>query len=73
MALDVTSSTMGAAIGLRQAQGQADLGVKNLSQNAQQQQQAMASLLQPGGNTGGGNSGGGNVTATRGQNLNIVV
>jgi hypothetical protein len=72
MALDVTSSIMGAAIGLRQAQGQADFGVKNLSQNAQQQQQAVASLLQPGGNTGG-NASGGNVTATRGQNLNIVV
>lgn len=68
MALDVTSSTMGAAIGLRQAQGQADFGVKALSQSAQQQQQAVATLLQP-----ASNSGGGNVTATRGQNLNIVV
>lgn len=68
MALDVTSSTLGAAIGLRQAQGQADFGMKTLNQSAQQQQQAVTSLIQP-----AANSGGGNVTATRGQNLNIVV
>ncbi|MBP2294474.1 hypothetical protein [Azospirillum rugosum] len=68
MALDVTSSSMGAAIGLRQAQGQADFGMKTLNQSAQQQQQAVTSLLQP-----AGSSAGGNVTATRGQNLNIVV
>ncbi len=68
MALDVTSSSLGAAIGLRQAQGQADFGMKTLNQSAQQQQQAVTSLLQP-----AGSSSGGNVTATRGQNLNIVV
>lgn len=73
MALDVTSSSsVGAAIGLRQAQGQADFGMKTLNQSAQQQQQAVASLLQPAAG-GAGSGGGGNVTATRGQNLNIVV
>ncbi|WP_167525153.1 hypothetical protein [Roseomonas genomospecies 6] len=70
MALDISSSTLGAAIGLRQAQGQVDFGVKALSQTAQQQDQAVATLLQ-GGSIG--SSPGGNVTATRGQNLNIVV
>lgn len=64
MSLDVTSSTMGAAIGLRQAQGQFDFGVKTLNQAAQQQEQTVATLLQ---------SGGGNVTETRGQNVNMVV
>lgn len=68
MALDISSSTLGAAVGLRQAQGQVDFGVKTLSQTAQQQDQAIATLLQ-----GGSSSAGGNVTATRGQNLNIVV
>ncbi|WP_448205582.1 hypothetical protein [Azospirillum sp. sgz302134] len=67
MALDITSSTMGAAIGLRQAQGQMDFGVKTLNQNAQQQEQAVTTLLQPAA------AGGGNTTPTRGQNLNIVV
>lgn len=71
MALDISSSTLGAAIGLRQAQGQVDFGVKTLSQTAQQQDQAVATLLQ--GGSDGSSSGGGNVTATRGQNLNIVV
>jgi len=64
MSLDVTSSTMGAALGLRQAQGQLDFGVKALNQVAQQQEQAVAKLLQ---------SSGGNVTETRGQNVNMVV
>ncbi len=64
MSLDVTSSTMGAAIGLRQAQGQFDFGVKALSQAAQQQEQTVATLLQ---------GSGGNVTETRGQNVNLVV
>ena len=71
MALDISSSTLGAAVGLRQAQGQMDFGVKALNQNAQQQDQAIATLLQ--GSSDGSSSGGGNVTATRGQNLNIVV
>lgn len=67
MAIDsISNSTLGAAVSLRQAQGQADFGVKALSQNAAQQQQTVASLVEPAG-------GGGNVTATRGQNLNIVV
>ncbi|WP_449234249.1 hypothetical protein [Azospirillum doebereinerae] len=52
---------------LRQAQGQFDFGVKALNQNAQQQEATVATLLQ------GDSSGGGNVTATRGQNLNITV
>ncbi|CAO3432777.1 hypothetical protein [Azospirillum doebereinerae] len=67
MGLDVTSSTAGAAVSLRQAQGQFDFGVKALNQNAQQQEATVATLLQ------GDSSGGGNVTATRGQNLNITV
>ncbi|RJF77293.1 hypothetical protein D3877_26135 [Azospirillum cavernae] len=67
MAFDVTSSTAGAAVSLRQAQGQYDFGVKTLSQDNQQQAAAVATLLQ------GGSNGGGNVTPTRGQNLNISV
>jgi hypothetical protein len=47
-----------------------DFGVKTLNQTAQQQDQAIATLLQGGSD---GASAGGNVTATRGQNLNIVV
>jgi len=66
MGLDVTSSTAGAAMGLRQAQGQFDFAVKALNQNAQQQEAAVATLLQ-------GESGGGTVTPTRGQTLNITV
>ncbi|WP_146210797.1 hypothetical protein [Azospirillum sp. TSO35-2] len=66
--MDITSSTAGAAIALKQAQGQMDFGVKALNQNAQQQQATVAALVQP--DTG---SGGGNVTPTRGQNLNITV
>lgn len=69
MSIDATSSSMGAAIGLKQAQGLFDFGVKALNQNAQQQEQAVAALLQ----TSGPASGGGNVTATRGQNVNMVV
>lgn len=70
MSFDVTSSTAGAAVSLRQAQGQMNFGVKALNQAAEQQQAAVTTLL--GGGPGGG-SGGGNVTETRGQNLNIVV
>ncbi|WP_200479095.1 hypothetical protein [Azospirillum brasilense] len=70
MGLDISSSTLGAAVGLRQAQGQIDFGVKTLNQTAQQQDQAIATLLQGGSD---GASAGGNVTSTRGQNLNIVV
>lgn len=66
MGMDITSSTAGAAMALKQAQGQMDFGVKALSQNAEQQQAALATLVQ-------GGSGGGNVTPTRGQNLNIAV
>lgn len=67
MGFDITSSTAGAAIGLKQAQGQFDFGVKALNQNAKQQEATVATLI------GGADSGGGNVTATRGQNLNITV
>lgn len=66
--MDVTSSTAGAAIALNQAQNQMNFGVKALSQNADQQQATVAALVQP-----EGGSGSGNVTATRGQNLNITV
>lgn len=63
----VSSSTAGAALGIRQGQNQVDFGVKALAQNAEQQS-AVTSLL-----SGASASAGGNVTATRGQNLNIVV
>jgi hypothetical protein len=68
MGMDVTSSTAGAAIALKQAQNQMNFGVKALSQNADQQQATVSALVQP-----EGGSGGGNVTPTRGQNLNITV
>lgn len=67
MAFDVTSSTAGAAISLRQAQSQFDFGIKSLSQDSEQQAATVSTLLQ------GGSSGGGAVTPTRGQNLNISV
>lgn len=66
MGMDITSSTAGAAIALKQAQGQMSFGVKALNQVAEQQQATVEALVQ-------GGSGGGNVTATRGQNLNIAV
>ncbi|QCG88745.1 hypothetical protein [Azospirillum sp. TSH100] len=66
--MDVTSSTAGAAMALKQAQGQMNFGVKALNQNAEQQQATVETLMQS-----AGGSGGGNVTATRGQNLNITV
>lgn len=67
MGIDATSSLAGAAVSLRQAQGQQNFGVNSLKQAAQQQETAVATLLQ------GASGGGGNVTATRGQNLNITV
>ena len=45
-------------------------GVKALNQVAEQQQATVEALVQGG---SGGGPGGGNVTATRGQNLNIAV
>ncbi len=66
--MDITSSTAGAAISLKQAQGQMDFGVKALNRNAEQQQATVDALVQ---STVG--SVGGNVTPTRGQNLNITV
>lgn len=66
MALDATSGMTGAAVALRQAQGQYEFGLKALNQSAQQQEAAVATLVQ-------GGSQGGSVTETRGQNLNIVV
>ncbi|KAA0592550.1 hypothetical protein J2848_006165 [Azospirillum lipoferum] len=70
--MDITSSTAGAAMALKQAQGQMNFGVKALNQNAEQQQATVEALMQSGGGAGDG-SGGGNVTPTRGQNLNITV
>lgn len=70
MGMDITSSTAGAAIALKQAQGQMSFGVKALNQVAEQQQATVEALVQGG---SGGGPGGGNVTATRGQNLNIAV
>lgn len=67
--MSIDSTSMGAAIGLMQAKGMFDFGVKALNQNAQQQEQTVAALLQ----SSGPSSGGGNVTATRGQNVNMVV
>ncbi len=67
MAFDVTSSTAGAVVSLRQAQNQFDFGIKTLSQDNQQQAATVSTLLQ------GASSGGGSVTPTRGQNLNISV
>ena len=66
MGMDITSSTAGAAMALKQAQGQMEFGVKALNQNAELQQATVAALVQ-------GETGGGNVTPTRGQNLNITV
>ncbi|ALG73297.1 hypothetical protein VY88_24095 [Azospirillum thiophilum] len=66
--MDITSSTAGAAISLKQAQGQMDFGVKALNRNAEQQQATVDALVQ---STAG--SVGGNVTPTRGQNVNITV
>lgn len=60
-----TSSTAGAALGIRQGLDRVDFGVKALNQTAAQQQQTVTTLLQ--------GAGGGNTTETRGQNLNIVV
>lgn len=69
--MDVTSTTAGAAVALRQSMTQMDTGMKMLG-NAAQQQGAVAALL--GGGTGGVPAApGGNVTETRGQNLNILV
>ncbi|WP_042694020.1 hypothetical protein [Azospirillum sp. B506] len=70
--MDVTSSTAGAAMALKQAQGQMDFGVKALNRNAEQQQATVDTLMQSAGGSSGG-AGGGNVTPTRGQNLNITV
>ncbi|MBP2299079.1 hypothetical protein [Azospirillum picis] len=67
MGLDITSSTAGAAIGLKLAQSRMDFGVKALSANADQQQETIAALIDPAGGAGG------SVTPTRGQGLNIVV
>lgn len=70
--MDVTSTTAGAAVALRQSMTQMDTGMKMLG-NAAQQQGAVTALLA--GGTGGAPaaSAGGNVTETRGQNLNILV
>ena len=67
MGMDVTSSTAGVAMALKQAQGQMDFGVKALNRNAEQQQASVAALVQPAGDSGG------NTTPTRGQTLNIAV
>lgn len=69
--MDVTSTTAGAAVALRQSMAQMDTGVKMLG-NAAQQQGAVAALL-AGGTGGAPVAAGGNVTETRGQNLNILV
>lgn len=76
------SSSYGAAASLQLAQTRQALGVQALSQQAKQDGGVAELVAGAGnslssGNTGssanGGSSGGGNVTATRGQNLNIVV
>ncbi|HEY0837712.1 MAG TPA: hypothetical protein VGE72_27600 [Azospirillum sp.] len=70
--MDVTSTTAGAAVALRQSMTQMDTGMKMLGSSAQQQG-AVSALLAGGTGGASGTSGGGNVTETRGQNLNIVV
>jgi hypothetical protein len=62
----VSSSTLGAAVGLQQASTQMSTAVKALKTNADAEQATMAALVS-------GASDGGNVTATRGQNVNLVV
>lgn len=57
----LSSSTLGAAVGIQQGRVQEDTAIKSLKSEADSQQSAAAALL------------GGNVTATRGQNLNILV
>ncbi|HYH19091.1 MAG TPA: hypothetical protein VD995_10775 [Azospirillum sp.] len=69
--MDITSTTAGAAVALRQSMTQMDTGMKMLGSSAQQQGAVTALLA---GGTGGAPAGtGGNVTETRGQNLNILV
>ena len=70
MVSDISSSTAGAALSIRQGLNQQNFGVKALADSAQPEA-AVAALTQQSG--GGQSGGGGNVTATRGQNLNIVV
>lgn len=68
MGVDGTSSSIGAALGVRQGLVQADFAAKALSQTAQQQDATVTTLL-----ASGDGAPGGSVTPTRGQNLNIVV
>lgn len=72
MVSDVGSSSAGAALAIRQGFNQQNFGLQALAQSAQPQG-AVAALTGEAEQSGGGQSGGGNVTATRGQNLNIVV
>lgn len=77
MVSDIGSSSAGAALAIRQGLNQQNFGLQALAQSAQPQGAVAALTGQAdqsgGGQSGGGQSGGGNVTATRGQNLNIVV
>lgn len=66
MSMDVTSSMAGAALGLRQAMGQVDFGVKAMNRTADAEQATLTTLLE-------GAASGGNVTETRGRNVNILV
>lgn len=70
MISDVSSSTTGAALAIRQGLNQQNFGLQALAQSAQPQG-AVAALTGQADQSGG--QGGGNVTPTRGQNLNIVV
>lgn len=57
----LSSSMLGAAVGLQQGRVQEITAIKALKSETDSQQSAAATLL------------GGNVTETRGQNLNILV
>lgn len=72
MVSDVTSSSAGAAMAIRQGMSQQNFGMQALAQSAQQGNDVAVLAQQAAGSSSGG-SGGGNVTPTRGQNLNITV
>lgn len=73
MVSDVTSSSAGAAMAIRQGMSQQNFGIQALAQSAQQGDAVAALAQQASGGAPAGGSGGGNVTPTRGQNLNITV
>ena len=67
MSISSTTSMLGAALGIQQANTAQNFALRALSDNHAQQDAAIMTLLQ------GTTSAGGSVTETRGQNLNILV